>query len=68
MGKTRKRLNGIEQDGKFFNSEERAVLQLEKYESPYFRGLSILVVLMGTAAFGVLLVVYTIWHPVSGLD
>ena len=60
--------NSIEgKDGKFFNSEERAVVQLEEYKSPYLRGLSILVLLMGTAAFGAALVSYAMWRSVSCL-
>ena len=64
MGITRKRLESIEgKDSKFFSPEERKILQFEGYKFPYVRGLSILVILMGTAAFGALLVGYAMWRP-----
>src|SRR2546425_3531056 len=45
MGRTRKRLEKIEaEESKFFSPEERRVLQFERYEHPYLRGLPILVV------------------------
>jgi len=59
LRRTRKLLNSIE-GSKFFSPEERQVLQLEKYEHPFGRGLPILVILMGAAAFGALLVGYAI--------
>jgi len=63
MGRTRKRLEDIEEEeSKFFSPEERQVLKFEKYKHPYLRGLPILVVLMGTAAFGALLVGYAMWR------
>jgi hypothetical protein len=63
MGRTRERLERIEEEeSKFFSPEERQVLKLEKYEHPYLRGLLVLVVLMGTAAFGALLVGYAMWR------
>ncbi len=60
MGNIRERLERIE--GKFFSPEELEVLQFEKYKHPYLRKLPILAVLMGTAAFGALLVGYGIWR------
>jgi hypothetical protein len=63
MGRTRLRLGRIEaEESKFFSPEERQVLQFEEYKHPYRRNLPTLIVLMGTAAFGALLVGYAIWR------
>ena len=61
MGRTRKRLDDIH-DSKFFSPEERKVLKFEPYKHPSLRNLPTLIILMGTAAFGALLVGYAIWR------
>jgi hypothetical protein len=59
MGRTRKRLDDIQaEDSKFFSPEERKVLKFEPYKHPSLRNLPTLIILMGTAAFGALLVGY----------
>ena len=63
MGRTRKRLDAIQaEDSKFFSPEERKVLKFEPYKHPSLRNLPTLIILMGTAAFGALLVGYAIWR------
>lgn len=63
MGRTRKRLGKIEaEESKFFSPEERQVLHFEEYTHPYRRNLPTLIVLMGTALFGALLVGYALWR------
>ena len=63
MGRTRKRLDDIQaEDSKFFSPEERKVLKFEPYKHPSLRNLPTLIILMGTAAFGALLVGYAIWR------
>ena len=61
LGRTRKLLNRIEgKETKFFSQEERQVLKFEEYEHPFGRGVPILVILMGAAIFGAVLVGYAI--------
>jgi hypothetical protein len=64
MGRTRKRLGDIQaEDSKFFSPEERKVLKFDKPDKhPSLRNLPTLIILMGTAAFGALLVGYAIWR------
>ena len=63
IGRTRMRLDDIEaENSKFFSPEERKILKLKKYEHPYLRNLPTLIILMGTAAFGALLVGYAIFR------
>jgi hypothetical protein len=63
IGRIRKRFNRIEgKNAKFFNPAERCIVQLEEYTSPYLRGSSILIMLMGAAALGAILVEYAMWR------
>jgi hypothetical protein len=63
VGKTRARLEEVRKKGEqYFRAEEINVLGLEEDPSPYRRGLSFLIPLIGVSVIGAAIVTYSLWR------